>query len=67
MVIGLILPHLRTGIVGCASLRLEETSLGHLTHVKVSQFEDALLRQKQVGTLDVPMHDLPVVQGLKAV
>ena len=53
MVIRLVLPDLRAGVVRGARLRLEEATLGDLADVEVAHFDCAILSEEYVGTLDV--------------
>ena len=53
MVIRLVLPDLRTGVIRGARLRLEEAALGDLTDIEVAHFDCAVLGQEDIGTLDV--------------
>jgi hypothetical protein len=54
-VIGLILPDLRTGVVGGTSLGVEEAFLGHLRDIQITQLGCLVLVKEDVSTLHVSM------------
>jgi hypothetical protein len=66
IVVGLVLPHLRAGVVGSACLGVEHAFLGDLGDVEVSQLGSAVLAHEDVGTLHVSVEDLELVQRLQS-
>jgi hypothetical protein len=57
------LPHLWTGIVGSASLSASHSTGGDNRHIHVCQFHLRLVfGEEDVGTLDIPMQNIHVVQ-----
>lgn len=77
--VGLILPHLGGGVVRSARLRVVKPVLvGHFAHVHVAEFRLVkvpafhlcrilVLEHKNVGRLDVPMHDAQFVHGPQSI
>ena len=67
-VIWTVLPHLRACIVRCSRLRVEEALL--VAHdfgdIEVGKLALASVTDQNIGTLDVSMHHIEVVQGLQA-
>jgi len=61
-VVGLVAPHLRTGIVGCSRLRVAEALLDDFADVEVAQLGLHVLEKEQVGTLHVAMQDAAHVE-----
>lgn len=64
--VGLVLPYLRTGIVGSPCLGLRHVLLEHFGHVEVAQLVDVIGSDEDVGALEVAVQDLPLVQRLEA-
>ena len=67
MVIRLVLPDLRAGIIRGACLRLEEASLSNLADIEVAHLDSAVLGEEDVSTLNVSVDNLAIVKGLQAV
>lgn len=70
-IVGLVLPHFGTGVVGRSRLRMEHCALRHLGHVEVPELDllGPILRidhDKQVGALDVSMHNVVVMESFQA-
>ena len=61
-------PHFRARIVRCACLCANKPFLDvdHLRDIKVSQFALVVLVDQNVRTLDVPVHDVQVMERLQA-
>ena len=57
MVIRLVLPDLRTGIVWSAGLCLKEAALGHLAHIQVTHFDCTVFGEEDICTLYVTVDD----------
>ena len=62
MIIRLISPHFRTCVVRRSRLSVEQSLLGDLTDVHVSEFGRSILAQEDVGTLEVSVEDVDFVQ-----
>lgn len=67
VVVGLVLPDLRRGVVGRAGLGVEEPFFGDLGDVHVAQLDRAILVEEDVGRLHVSVVDFEVVEGLESV
>lgn len=65
-IIGPVVPHFRTGVVGRAGLRARHTSLGHLRDIEVAQFVAALRGAEDVGALQIAVQDVDLVEGLES-
>lgn len=62
-VVRLVAPHLRTGIVGRSCLSVTQPLLDNLRDVQVSKFRLHVLKEKQIGTLHVPVENTTHVKG----
>ena len=68
-IIGQVLPDLGAGIVRCARLRLEHRALGYFRHVEVPKLDTVPVwgvHDKQIGALDVPVHDVIVMESFQS-
>ena len=61
-IVGLVSPHLGRRVVRSAGLSVNESHLCNFTHIHVPQLVHIVLRQKYVGTLQVPVQDAVRVQ-----
>lgn len=66
MVIWLFLPDFGAGIVRSARLSLEQSFLGYLGDIEVSELDHALLGHEQIGTLDVSVDYFEIMKGLQS-
>ena len=65
-IVRLILPHFRTGIVWCASLRIVQAlRVGDFRHVHVAELGSVVIVKEYVGALQVSVHDLDLVHCLQ--
>lgn len=65
-IVGLISPDLRTGVIGSPRLRICQAPLQDLRHVQISELIVAS-GDKYVRALQIPVHDLQVVQHLQPI
>ena len=63
-VVWLILPDLRTGIVGSTRLSLQDAHLSNLRHIQISQLDHPIFSQKHISTLNISMNNLLIVKSL---
>lgn len=66
VVVGHVFPNFGAGVVRSTSLSTEHTSLGYFGDIEVTEFDNSLFSQEQVGALDVSVADLEVVECLEA-
>lgn len=66
VVIWLVLPNLGTGIVWSSCLSREESSLGNFRDVEISELDDAILGDENVGAFDISMDNFQIMQGFEA-
>ena len=64
VIIRFVLPDLRTCIVGCSCLCLENASLGYFRHIQISKLDHPIFCEEDVGTLDISVDDLLGMQSL---
>jgi hypothetical protein len=65
-VVGLVFPDFRGGVVGCAGLRVDEASFGHLGDIQVPQFNGAIGVEEDICALDVSVEDPSVMESFEA-
>lgn len=65
VVVGLVLPHFGAGVVWRARLGSKHTAFRHFGHVQIAEFNDPLLGQEQVRTLDIPVANFQIVKGFQ--
>ena len=64
-VVWLVLPDLRTGIVGSTRLSLQDAHFGDLRHIQISQLDHTIFSQKHISTLNISMNNLFIVKSLQ--
>ena len=60
-----VLPYLRARIVGSSRLSAHKTTFYYSRHIHVTEFDNALLRQEDIGALNVSVTDSQIMQGLE--
>lgn len=66
MIVRQVAPNLRTCVVRSASLGVEQSLLGHFGNVHVSEFGRLILVQEYVGTLEITVENLHLMERLES-
>ena len=64
--VGLVSPHLWTGIIWGTCLRVKQTLLGYFRNVQVSQLGCTIFLQEYIGTFQISMQDVSSVECLES-
>lgn len=61
-IIWFILPDLWTGVIRSSSLSFQNTGLGNLWNIQITEFDHTIFRQEDISTFDISMNDFLIMK-----